>query len=60
MAHIYPLADRIKYDARILRECLKDSVLLGGVRYIHPFGGRKILYIACVGRTNFGITSLFF
>lgn len=24
---------------------LKDSVLLEGVHYIRPFGGRKILYI---------------
>ncbi len=39
------LADRIKYDARTIRNCLKDSVLLEGVHYIRPFGGRKILYI---------------
>ena len=35
----------IKYDARTIRERLKDSVLLEGVHYIRPFGGRKILYI---------------
>ncbi len=39
------LAERIKYDARTVRERLKDSVLLEGVHYIRPFGGRKILYI---------------
>ncbi|MCP5223098.1 MAG: hypothetical protein H6944_15590 [Zoogloeaceae bacterium] len=39
------LAERIKYDQRTIRERLKDSVLLEGVHYIRPFGGRKILYI---------------
>jgi hypothetical protein len=39
------LASRIKYDARTIRERLKDSVLLEGRHYIRPFGGRKILYI---------------
>lgn len=39
------LAGRIKYDARTIRQCLKDSVLLEGKHYIRPFGGRKILYI---------------
>ncbi len=39
------LAARIKYDVRTIRNQLKDSVLLEGVHYIHPFGGRKILYI---------------
>lgn len=39
------LAKRIKYDARTIRERLKDSVLLEGVHYMRPFGGRKILYI---------------
>lgn len=39
------LAQRIKYDARTIRERLKDSVLLEGRHYIRPFGGRKILYI---------------
>lgn len=39
------LAERIKYDARTIRERLKDSVLLEGIHYIRPFGGRKILYI---------------
>jgi hypothetical protein len=49
MSHTYlttqELSDRIKYDARTIRDCLKDSVLLEGVHYIRPFGGRKILYI---------------
>lgn len=39
------LAARIKYDVRTIRERLKDSVLLEGVHYIRPFGGRKILYL---------------
>lgn len=39
------LADRIRYDARTIRDQLKDSVLLEGVHYIRPFGGRKILYL---------------
>ena len=39
------LSARIKYDPRTIRERLKDSVLLEGVHYIRPFGGRKILYI---------------
>ena len=39
------LSARIKYDPRTIRNQLKDSVLLEGVHYIRPFGGRKILYI---------------
>jgi len=38
------LSALIKYDARTIRERLKDSVLLEGVHYFRPFGGRKILY----------------
>lgn len=38
------LSARIKYDPRTIRERLKDSVLLEGVHYFRPFGGRKILY----------------
>ena len=49
MAHTYltteELSDRIKYDVRTIRERLKDSVLLEGVHYLRPFGGRKILFI---------------
>ena len=39
------LSARIKYDARTIRERLKDSVLIEGQHYFRPFGGRKILYI---------------
>lgn len=39
------LAERIHYNPRTIRDCLKDSVLLEGVHYFRPFGGRKILFI---------------
>lgn len=39
------LSEVIKYDPRTIRERLKDSVLLEGIHYIRPFGGRKILYL---------------
>lgn len=39
------LAERIHYDTRTIRERLKDSVLIEGVHYFRPFGGRKILFI---------------
>lgn len=39
------LSARIKYDVRTIRERLKDSVLMEGVHYFRPFGGRKILYV---------------
>lgn len=39
------LASKIKYDARTIRERLKDSVLLEGIHYLRPFGGRKILFV---------------
>jgi hypothetical protein len=39
------LSEKIKYDARTIREQLKDSVLLEGIHYFRPFGGRKILFI---------------
>lgn len=39
------LSKRLKYDVRTIRERLIDSVLLEGVHYFRPFGGRKILYI---------------
>lgn len=49
MTHTYlttqELAQRIRYDARTIRNQLKDSVLHEGVHYIRPFGGRKILYL---------------
>ena len=39
------LSSRIKYDVRTIRERLKDSVLIEGIHYFRPFGGRKILYV---------------
>ncbi|MDY0207776.1 MAG: hypothetical protein RBR82_14310 [Pseudomonas sp.] len=39
------LAERIKYDCRTIRQCLKDTVLLEGLHYIKPFGRRKILFL---------------
>lgn len=38
------LAEKIKYDPRTIRERLKDSVLIEGLHYFRPFGGRKILF----------------
>ena len=39
------LADRIKYDARTIRNQMKDTVLIENIHYIRPFGGGKILYV---------------
>jgi hypothetical protein len=39
------LSALIKYDSWTIRNKLKDRVLLEGIHYIRPFGGRKILYI---------------
>ena len=39
------LAERIHYNDRTIRNQLKDSVLIEGIHYIRPFGGRKILYV---------------
>jgi hypothetical protein len=39
------LAERIHYDVRTIRDRLKDSVLLEGVHYFRPFGGRKLLFV---------------
>ena len=39
------LSQRIKYDQRTIRNQLTDSVLIEGIHYIRPFGGRKILYV---------------
>lgn len=39
------LSTRIHYDSRTIRTRLKDAVLLEGVHYIRPFGGRKLLFI---------------
>ena len=49
MTHTYltteELSSRIKYDPATIRNQLKDNVLIEGVHYIRPFGGRKILFI---------------
>lgn len=49
MSHTYlttqELSDRIKYNPRTIRNELKDTVLIEGIHYIRPFGGRKILYV---------------
>ena len=39
------LSERIHYNERTIRNQLKDSVLLEGVHYIRPFGGRKIFFV---------------
>ena len=39
------LSERIHYDSRTIRTRLKDAVLLEGVHYIRPFGGRKLLFL---------------
>ena len=39
------LSERIQYDVRTIRDRLKNSVLLEGVHYIRPFGGRKLLFV---------------
>lgn len=51
------LAERIKYDARTIRERLKDSKLIEGTHYIRPFGGRKILFIWEAIERDIGATS---
>lgn len=39
------LSERIKYNVRTIRERMLDSVLIEGIHYIRPFGGRKILFL---------------
>ena len=39
------LAEKIQYDARTIRNQLKDSVFIDGAHYIRPLGGRKILFV---------------
>lgn len=52
------LSVRIKYDVRTIRERMKDSVLIEGIHYFRPFGGRKILYIwESIQRDMHGSTS---
>ncbi len=52
------LSQRMKYDARTIRERLKDSVLLEGKHYIRPFGGRKILFIWNQIEADMGLASM--
>ena len=51
------LSSLIHYDARTIRDRLKDSVLLEGVHYIRPFGGRKLLFIWEAIERDIGIDS---
>lgn len=51
------LATRIHYDERTIRNRLKDSVLLEGVHYIRPFGGRKLLFIWETIQRDIGLAS---
>ena len=39
------LSKVLPYSEWTIRNQLKDSVLLEGVHYFRPFGGRKILFI---------------
>jgi len=51
------LSARIKYDARTIRGCLMDSVLMEGIHYIRPFGGRKILFVWEAISRDIGVAS---
>ena len=51
------LAGLIHYDARTIRTRLKDAVLLEGVHYIRPFGGRKLLFIWEAIQRDIGVAS---
>lgn len=51
------LSERIHYDSRTIRTRLKDAVLLEGVHYIRPFGGRKLLFIWEAIQRDIGIVS---
>lgn len=51
------LAELIHYDARTIRTRLKDAVLLEGVHYIRPFGGRKLLFIWEAIQRDIGVAS---
>ena len=51
------LAELIHYDARTIRTRLKDAVLLEGVHYIRPFGGRKLLFIRETIQRDIGLFS---
>ena len=45
------LSVRIHYDVRTIRDRLKDSVLLEGVHYFRPFGGRTLKLLGVGVRT---------
>ena len=51
------LAEIIHYDSRTIRTRLKDAVLLEGVHYIRPFGGRKLLFIWEAIQRDIGVAS---
>jgi len=51
------LSERIHYDPRTIRTRLKDAVLLEGVHYIRPFGGRKLLFIWEAIQCDIGLAS---
>lgn len=51
------LSGLIHYDARTIRTRLKDAVLLEGVHYIRPFGGRKLLFIWEAIQRDIGLSS---
>lgn len=51
------LSERIHYDVRTIRDRLKDSVLLEGVHYIRPFGGRKLLFVWEAIEKDIGLAS---
>lgn len=51
------LSKRIHYDPRTIRTRLKDSVLLEGVHYIRPFGGRKLLFVWEAIERDIGLAS---
>lgn len=39
------LARKLRYDARYVRNTLRDTVFIEGIHYIRPFGRRRVLYI---------------
>lgn len=51
------LSERIHYDARTIRNQLKDSVLLEGIHYVRPFGRRKLLFVWEVIERDLGVAS---
>jgi len=39
------LAKRLHYHPRYIREKMMGHILIEGIHYLRPFGGRKILFI---------------